>query len=181
MRHILVPLSLSLAACAGPGSSIAPRPQPPAAVHETSTSIEVRLSRDERAVGDVVALERDAAWDAVLTTYGDLGVPIEAQNRVDGVVTSSLFRMPRRLLDRRLSSYLDCGYSIAGARVDLWAVSARLVTALESSDKGLLVNSRLSTSARPRDGTSTPPVPCSSNGLLEREIVRLVREHGGGS
>ncbi|MGH7575811.1 MAG: hypothetical protein ACREM1_11895 [Longimicrobiales bacterium] len=181
MRWSAILLASSLAACGTASSSIAPGPELPAQVTPTSTGAHVRLNRNERVVGDVVALSPDAAWTAVLDFYRELGIPIEAHDPAGRVIASEAFRAPRRLLDRPLSDYLDCGTSLTGARVNTWSVSAQLMTQVESTGEGTAVRSRLTATARPRDGSSTPPVPCSSLGVLEREVVRRVSESGGGA
>lgn len=176
MRYAVISLGLFVAACAASSPSTEPGPQLPASVQGTSTGMEVRLNRDDRAVGDVVSLTREEAWNALVGTYRELEVPIDARGSGDGVITTERFRAPRRLLDQPLSTYMDCGSSIDGPRVRMWQVTARLVSELEEVDDGVLVSTRLTASARPRDGNSTSPIGCSSTGALEREIVRLVGE-----
>lgn len=176
MRRTTLLMASALVACAPASSSIAPGPEPPARIEATSTGVEVRLDADERVVGGVVPRSVDDAWDAVIAVYGQLGFPIEVRDRNRRAIATELFRAPRRILDRRLRSYMDCGQSLTGPRVDMWRVSARLMTELEPTSDGTAVRSRLTASARPRDGSSTSPVPCTSSGELEREILQWVRD-----
>lgn len=179
MRRTTLLIAAALVGCAPASSSIVPRPEPPARIEATSTGVEVRLDADERVVGGVVPRSADDAWDALVALYGQLGFPIEVRDPNRRAIATEIFRAPRRILDRRLRSYMDCGQTLTGARVDMWRVSARLMTELEPTGDGTTVRSRLTASARPRDGSSTPPVPCTSSGELEREIVQRVHDGSG--
>lgn len=180
MRRSTLLMATFLVACGPARSSIAPGPEPPAHVQATSTGVNVRLDSNERVVGDVVPLSADSAWNAVVALYGQLGFPIEVHDTMGRVIATGYFRAPREILDRRLGNYMDCGQTLTGPRVSMWRVTARLVTQVESMNDGTAVRSRLTASARPRDGSSTRAVPCTSKGELEGEIVRRVREGAGG-
>lgn len=180
MRRSTLLIVSALVACAPASSSIAPGPEPPPRVEATSTGVEVRLDVDERVVDGVVPLSVDDVWDAVVAVYGALGFPIEVQDPDRHAIATERFQAPRRILDRRLGSYMDCGQSLTGARVDVWRVTARLMTELQPASDGTTIRSRLTASARPRDGSSTSPVPCTTSGELEREIVRRVGDRTGG-
>lgn len=181
MRYAVIPIVFTVAACSATRPATDAGPQIPASVQGTSTGMEVRLNRDERAVSDMVTVSREDAWNALVRTYSVLELPIDVRGSGDGVLATERFRAPRELLDQPLGAFMDCGQGIDGPRVRLWQVRARLVTELEEGDDGVLVSTRLSGTARPRDGTSTDPIACSSTGRLEREIVRLVGEGAAGT
>jgi hypothetical protein len=136
----------------------------------------VRLDPGEQVIDDFVPMSRDSAWDAVLAVYRALGVPVERSHRAEGVITSAPFRAPRQLLGRRLAAFIDCGAGLTGARVDQWDVTGQVLTGVEAAGAGARLASRFTATARPRDGSSTAPITCTSTGAFEKEIIKLVQE-----
>lgn len=169
-----------LAACSSGQQGLRTPASPPPAVIESGTGAEVRLARDDRADETHVTASVDSVFARTRALYRALGLPVQAENRRDGIVESGNFRAPRELFDQPLARLLDCGQSLAGARVTLWNVTMQLTTGMRPHpENGTLVATRITASARPRDGTSTPPVPCYSTGRLERELAGRIGPRAG--
>lgn len=178
MRTAIVLPLLGLAACGARSSTVVGEPAGmPGVIYQTPTSAEIRIAPDDRATNHRVALPADSAFAAALAVYRTLGAPVRTQDRARGAIASEPFAAPRELLGRRLGTWIDCGTTMTGPRVDRWAVTLELGTAVAQAEGGTTIASLLTGFARPRDGSSSDPVRCSSTGLLEREIARII---GGG-
>jgi hypothetical protein len=175
MRPAIVLPLLGLAACGARSSTVVGEPAGvPGVIYQTPTSAEIRIASDDRAANIRVALPPDSAFSAALTVYRTLGAPLRTQDRARGAIASEPFAAPRELLGRRIGVWIDCGTTMTGPRVDRWAVTLELGTAVAPAEGGTRVASLLTGFARPRDGSSSDPVRCASTGLLEREIARLI-------
>lgn len=191
MRHLASAVALLLAV----GACTAPRDRPlatPTGQKRTPVQVEtfggtytVDLVRDDQISTGWIDVPVDDAWRHLLAVYGALGFEVadlaeyipEARR-----VTVSERRM-RRIADKRLSTYIDCGYAIAGNKADGGNVKVYLSTWLEPKDDGTQVTTRFESSARDT-GTSTAAVPCTTNGKLEQLIadqlvLRVFRERQG--
>ena len=181
MRPALVLLLLGLFACGARSSTVVGEPAGvPGVIYQTPTSAEIRINADDRATNHLIALPADAAFAAVLAAYRTLGAPLRTEDRARGASASEPFAAPRELLGRRIGHWVDCGTTMTGPRVDRWAVTLELRTALAQAEGGTNVASLLTGFARPRDGSSSDPVRCASTGLLEREIARIIADGRSG-
>lgn len=174
-----VGLALLANACASasPDPVIEMTASPPPSVTGTGSGTEIRYDRDTHIDEGSVLADISRVWQALPRAFSDLRVPIGEVDPVAHTVRSGSFKAPRQMATKQLSDFLDCGYSLSGPRVRLWEVNMDVLSAVRSDGEG---KSRLATTitanARPRDGTSTSPVPCNSKGVLERLILEQVRE-----
>src|SRR5258708_1289463 len=115
MRRLVLPLFLTLAACApGPGSSgIGAAP---------SASEIIRVSVGDQTIQmtrrlDVTTVEFQATaaqvWSALLAAHLELGIPVVKEDRSTG--TAVYVHRNKTMLDgKRLSSYVECGSTVTG-------------------------------------------------------------------
>lgn len=182
MRTI-VPVLLTaagLAACSSSQQGLRTPASPPPAVIQSGTGADVRLAREDRVNEEHVQANMDSVFARTRAIYRALGVPVHAESRRDGIVESANFTAPREFLDEPLARLLDCGQSMAGPRVTLWSVTMQLTTGMRPHpESGTLLATRVVATARPRDGTSTPPVPCNSTGRLERALASRIAPRAG--
>jgi hypothetical protein len=172
-------LALAGTACA----SAAPDPvidvsaSPPPSVTGTGSGTEIRYDRETHIEEGAVLADFSKVWQALPRAFSDLRVPIGEVDPVAHTVRSGFFKAPGQMATKQLSDFLDCGHSLTGPRVRLWEVSMDVLAAVRSDGEGKSrVATTITASARPRDGTSTSPVPCNSKGELERLILEQVRE-----
>jgi hypothetical protein len=150
---------------------------PPPTVTGTGSGTEIRYDRDTHVAEGPVLADLSVVWQALPKALADLRVPVGEVDPGAHTVHSGFFKAPRQMATKQLSDFLDCGYSLEGPRVRLWEVNMDVLSAVRADGQG---KSRLATtitaSARPRDGTSTSPVPCNTKGELEKLILEQVRE-----
>lgn len=183
-------LLLALSACAsnpreGPPTTATGQTRVPMTVDLASGSYSVDLVRDDQITTGWIDAPVDDAWRHLLDVYEALGFEVRDLTEyipAERRVTVAVPRM-RRLADQRLSTFLDCGYSMTSPKADQGHVRVFLSTWLEPKEGGTTVTTRFEAAARDT-GTSTAAVPCSSRGKLEQLIadqllLRIVRESLG--
>ena len=178
MRPSLLLLCLSLAAC-GPGSGsseVAAAPSPIEVIKVDVGGTTIQMTRRL----DVMTVEFQATaaqvWSALSTAHLELGIPVVKADRATG--TASYIHRNKGMLDgKRVSTYVDCGSTVTGARADMYAVTITENEALSAPRAGTTALSiGLNTWAK-NPNESTASVPCSSTGALEKRIVQLVVEN----
>ncbi len=164
-----------LGACAPGGPAVNEGPTPPPTVTVSGTGAEITLAR-ETAINEMIIDEPIAdVWRVLPNAWQDAMVPIARVNNATRTLQSGSFRAPSKIVGKPLSDYFDCGYTMAGPRVTLWQVMLDITGMVRPDSAGARVVTRIDALARPRDGTSTSPVSCSSRGELERIITGNVR------
>jgi hypothetical protein len=151
---------------------------PPPTVSGSGSGAEIRYERDTHISEGAVLADMATVWKALPRSWSDLSIPVGETNTGNHTVRSGFFKAPQKMGSKSLGDFLDCGYSMAGPRVLMWQVQMDILSAVRADESG---HSRLATTitanAKPRDGTSTGAVPCSSKGELERLILEQVKEN----
>jgi hypothetical protein len=172
-------LALAAGACAsaGPDPVIDVAAGPPPTITGTGSGAEIRYDRDTHIEEGAVLADLSRVWQALPRALSDLRVPVGAIDPAAHTVHSGFFKAPQQMATKHLSDFLDCGYSLSGPRVRLWEVNMDVLSAVRADGEGKSrMGVTITASARPRDGTSTAPVPCNTKGELERLIIEQVRE-----
>jgi len=172
---------LTAMACStqAPGIETSPGPRP--GVLPTGSGAEINLARDSYVDEDVVPGSVADVWRVLPVAWGDAQVPVNSANTAQRTLRSGSFKAPSRIVGKSLSDFFDCGYSISGPRVTLWEVTVDVASAVLPDSAGMSrVATMVNASARPRDGSSTGSVACTSRGELERIIVGNVKVRLGG-
>ena len=176
-------LALVVVAC-GPSRppAISTAPQtPPGVTPSASGGAEIRLQRDVFVDEDVVDGPMLDVWKVLPKAWADAMVPVGETNTATKTLRSGTFRAPSKIVGKPLSDFLDCGYSISGPRVTMWDVRMDVTTAvLADSPTKTRVATVVNGTAKPRDGSSTAAVGCTSRGELERIILGNIRVKMGG-
>ncbi len=176
--------ALALAGCVPASGTPTPRQTLTTTRVETPTGgFETRISADAQIRTDTVFAPAEAAWSALVPAYLALGITDSQVNLIDpdGRRVGAMKLQVRRLGGQRLSSYLDCGHQVGTVRADQALVTISLETTLEPRGTGeTVVHTRLDAQARDV-GVSSQPLPCTSNGALERSIALAVKARTGES
>ncbi len=170
-----------LGACASPRTpAISDSPELPPRVMGGVGGTDVRISADREAVEGSVDAAADQVWRVLPLAWSDSRVKEGEPDATTRSLRSGLFRVPRRIAGKPLADFFDCGFTISGPRVNLWDVYIDVVTsAVAESAVRTRVATIISVSAKPRDGSSTSAVLCTSKGELERIILGNVRSRLG--
>jgi hypothetical protein len=170
-------LTLAVACTSSRAPVIQQGAEPPPVVMTAPGSTDVRTNAEVRAIERVIPVPLDTAWVRLAAAWASLDIPVREANPRGGTLRSDRFRARSNMTGRPMRESVDCGYSVAGQRADLWDVYLEVTSAIRP--EGGPANTRVSTvivaSARPRDGSGTPPVSCSSLGRIEGVIADRVR------
>ncbi len=162
-------------------AAVRPATDAPPAVVVAGGGVDVRINSSNRVIEDEIYAPVGEAWVALGAAWKDLDFPVAQADEAARTLRSRPFRAPRRIGGKRLVELFDCGYSIGGQRAELWEVTIEIVTALRAVNPARTsVSTMVAAIARPREGTSTDPVPCQSKSELERILLRQLAERTDG-
>jgi len=123
----------------------------------------------------------DAAWDALVQVYRNIGIEIAGQDNGRRVINNPDLRVTRRLGGERLSRYLECGSGSIGGFADRFRIQMNILSQVEESPEGLsTLHTTIQAVGDNPEGTSNTRVPCSSTHQLEHRIAAEVEALVGG-
>ncbi|MBM4183601.1 MAG: hypothetical protein FJ207_05165 [Gemmatimonadetes bacterium] len=178
-RALLAALAPLAIACAAPRVA----PPPSATPNLTSTMVMSPNGRaapldlrHESSVGQrTVAASLVAVWAVLPAVFAQLEVEPTRVDSSEAVIGNPNFRA-RRIEDRRMSDWLDCGRAFGREYADHYTVSIGLLVQLvPAAEGGTIVRTVLDAYARD-PSTSGNAVHCITWGSLERRIGELVAE-----
>lgn len=116
-----------------------------------------------------------AVWNALPAAYLALGIEPTVSDQASGTFGNQSFARTRKIGDKRVSAYFECGFSTTGMRADEWQLSASVVTRISAAPAGQTqLATSVSGAVHPKDGTSAQTVACESTGALENSIRTAV-------
>jgi hypothetical protein len=117
----------------------------------------------------------DRVWAVLPEVFERLEIPVNRRDRQVPEMGNSGFAV-RRIEDKRMSAYVDCGTTLAGRLADVHDVTLMVIVRLAAtSDGGTTVTTFVDATAKSRS-TSGNPIHCQSNGALERRVSDVVAE-----
>ncbi len=171
--------ALLFAACA----SAAPEPiqlpgQPPARVDPNGGGYDIMLDRADQPIGLRLAAPADRVWPLALAAYSALGLRVDGSDAAHYLAQTRGQLLRRQLNGIALSTYFDCGTELSGSIADSWRLKldARMAVAAGTSPDSSALQTLLTVTATPVEGTSAQVTPCSSRGRLETKLAQLVRD-----
>jgi hypothetical protein len=174
---------VALVLCAG-ASVPAQAVLPPTVGHEQEVTHinldgytwDVVWTRDRSVVERKLPVPADAAWTAFPAVFAELGIDpniIDSRQMLFGNA-GAVYR--HDLAKQRLSHYVNCGNIIGLSSADTYEVYIRVISQVLPVDGGLSkVRTEVDAHARAVDGAEQS-VPCSSTGLLESRIAKLLSQ-----
>ena len=111
----------------------------------------------------------------------ELKIELKVRDSTAGVVGNLELVKMRSLGRTPLSRYVSCGQGMTGANADSYRVYLALIAFVDTvPDKGMTrLSVALAAAAQDLQGSSKPPVKCSSTGMLEGHIRRVVAARFG--
>ena len=173
---------VALAICCATASVRAQAALPPTVGHEQEVthitlegnSFDVMWTRDRSVVERKLPVPADAAWTAFPAVFGELGIDPNVIDTRQMLVGNAGAVYRHDLAKQRLSHYLNCGSMMGLSSADMYDVYIRVISQVLPVDGGLSkVRTEVDAHAKAIDG-SGESVPCSSTGLLESRIAKLL-------
>ncbi|HEX8394684.1 MAG TPA: hypothetical protein VF665_20225 [Longimicrobium sp.] len=181
MRYLTLAAAVCLTGCAGMKSTVSAPDEELRSVVRLHTARGVRDLELTRRTFDqprFVRMQWDAGLAALPAVYEQLGIPSAAMlNQDDQLFGRRYMRTRHSLGGVRMSRYLNCGSTFV-AGPDTYELTLTVMTTLRPTGGGSMVRTWVDATGRDPAGSGTQPVQCSSTGLLEREIVRLLNSGG---
>jgi hypothetical protein len=132
------------------------------------------LTRDVVVRQTSIEAPRAKVWEALHEVHHALGIGFTNGDLGTGTATFEVANRIRTVAGKPASRYIDCGIGPAGARADSYRLVVRVNHSLESpTPTSTVLTSTLQAWAR-NPGLSSDAIPCTSLGLLEREIGAAV-------
>lgn len=180
-HRVAVPaLMLTLASCAAGNTAPGTRDQGTVSVITgAGYPLEIRRGADIR-LNQKVTLSAMDTWNALPGVYEELGVEVDVRDSARKQVGASAQRFSRRILNRTLSDFFDCGLDPGLNRplADQVPVTARVVTTVMETAEGTELATAVEGTAR-RSGGNAGTAPCRSTGLLEALVGEMVQLRAG--
>jgi hypothetical protein len=134
----------------------------------------VDLTRDTDVIETRVPAPPERVWQTLHEVHETLGIPFTSGRAEDGAAVFQLQNQIRTVAGKSASKYLDCGMGPAGPRADSYRLLIKVLHRFDSPAPGTTALRTLLEASARNPAISGDPVPCSSTGLLEREIGGMV-------
>lgn len=167
--------------CAACGASARQGPlqapaQAPARIDATPSYYDIQVSRSDHPIGQAYGAPPDRVWPVALAAYAAAGLRVDGSSAAQRQVQTQGQVLRRSLKGVALSSYFDCGHELSGSIADSWRlkIDARMAVGSGGSRDSSIVQTLVSVSASPVEGTSTELRGCASKGALEARIAQAI-------
>jgi hypothetical protein len=179
VSFILAPALLLAAGCASSGTS-SHDPAPDRIVAVDDRGVVIRQSTDDQFTNATYAAPRDKVWHALLAAYAEAGIEPSLSDQAAGRYGNTAFAVPRRVMNRPISQFFNCGDGSTGRLVDNGQVTALIVTTLKSLPDGTTsALTQVKASLRRTDSAMGKLLNCSSSGALEEFVGTSIRKQLG--
>ncbi|HEU4632014.1 MAG TPA: hypothetical protein VFS08_19850 [Gemmatimonadaceae bacterium] len=166
-----------LAGCASGGASV-----PGAGPREVTTRVETaegpvdfRMVPSDPSAAFTIEAPPDSTWRVLALVYDQLKLHVttlDTENRRLGVENA---RILRRLGGTRLSKYLSCGERLGQPVAETDEIRLTLLTQVVPDGPNRSTLHTLVNATAKQTGSGGAPIQCATTGILEQEIVKLVR------
>ena len=174
LRSCVLTLTV-LCGCASSTSSTRERPSQERVHAVNPETGETMRTASVEVASTTVRASPAAVWNALPAAYSAFGIEPTVNDRASGTFGNQSFVRTRKIGDKRVSDYFECGLSTTGQRADEWQIVASVVSKISAAPDG---QTRLATmvsgTVHPRDGTSAQSVGCASTGAIENGIKTAV-------
>ena len=172
MRRSILAAVILLAGCATAGD------ENPAVTTRNPTTIAPQQQIELTHQNVINAMDFPATtqqvWAALMRVHAQLGVPLVSADEKSLIAKYQFESKTGSMLGKPTANYVDCGTGSAGPRVNTYRVTIKITEAVEREyeDRTRLLTVIDATARSP--GMNADPVPCTSHGMLERQIAALV-------
>jgi hypothetical protein len=139
------------------------------------SALDIAWTRDQHVYEKTLEIPSNLAWSAYPNVFADLRIDPNIINS-DQMVFGSAAYHRNTLGKKRLSHYFECGNMLGVSTADSYDVWVRVISQVLPLDGGLsTVRTQVEATARVGDRMGET-VRCSSTGLLESQITKLLTE-----
>ena len=178
MRLTLPLTVLLLSACGSAPPSEGPAPATePTNTSLTATATRVHVAADAPLQAVVLRGPVEAAWLMLAPVYEQLGLKVDYSN-VESLTMGVSEFTGTRIGEKRTTDLIRCGnQGSGGSAFTRYRTQVRILTTLTAAaDGNTLIQTRVTATGTPMDGSSRQVTLCTSTGELESTIARMVRE-----
>jgi hypothetical protein len=119
-----------------------------------------------------VAAPPAAVWTAVKQAYASLEIPVGIENQAAHTIGNQNFYKSRTLGGQPMTTFVDCGQGMTGAKAASYRIYMSLITNVSSDAKGgTLVEVTFSALGQDVTEGSTDRIPCGTTGRLEQLVL----------
>ena len=132
----------------------------------------IRQSTTDEHSTAAFAAPMERVWRALVSSYAEAGIDPTISDPGMGRHGSASFVVPRRLLDKPVWQYFDCGVGLNGRLAENGRITALVITTLLPQPDGTTsASTQVSASLRRTDSATGTLLTCASTGALE-EFLR---------
>lgn len=177
MRALLLSISiLTATACGSPTTGSGPTSGPGSSIIPTSTGVLIRIAEDGAPSREIVSATPEQVWAILPAVYEQLGIEAGIMDS-DGLVYGAPRFTGTRIGGRRTAEFMRCGSAGAGPSTGGYRIRLSIQSKVrELAEGSTAIETQVTGSGTPFEGTSTGVVRCVSTGDLEREIARIAGE-----
>jgi len=176
---VLAPALLLAGWCASSGTP-GQNPAPDRLIAVDESGGVIRQSTDDQFTHATFAAPRDKVWHALLAAYAEAGIEPSLSDPATGKYGNTAFAVPRRVMNRPISQFFNCGEGSTGRLVDNGQVTALIVTTLTSLPDGTTsASTQVKAALRRTDSSMGRLLNCSSSGALEEFLSTSIRKQLG--
>jgi hypothetical protein len=165
-------LLILLSACASGGNSTDTITAKPQTIYAGDQST-ARLEGDKpRASAMNIAAPVAVVWAAAKQAYASVGIPVAFENQPGHQLGNQNFYQSRQLGGEPMTSMVDCGNGMTGAKAASYRIYMSLFTDIKPDDKGgTLVQMTFTALGQDMSGVSSDRIPCGTTGHLEQILL----------
>jgi hypothetical protein len=183
MRRLRFPLALvATASCASSGSSPGTelaQPSERVVAADNHGALRTTVAPNAKVV---IPVAPSRVFQAMRAVYEELGIPRTTDDAATGRVGNTNFWKTRKLGNEPISTYLNCGDSIAGPAADNYRVYISLISVVRPDGMGgSEVETAFSAQAQNLEGTTADRVACGTTGRLEERIQKIATQKLNGA
>jgi hypothetical protein len=169
MRRVALLILLCGCASGNSGETYAPKQ---ATIYGGDAST-ARLEADKpRGSTMNIAAPVTVVWAAAKQAYASLGIPVTFENPSGHQMGNQNFYKSRDLGGEQMTSFVDCGNGMTGAKAATYRIYMSLLTDITTDGKGgTLVQMTFSALGQDMSGVSSDRIPCGTTGHLEQTLL----------
>ncbi len=140
----------------------------------------IRQSTTDEHSRTTFAAPLERVWRALVSSYAEAGIDPTISDPGMGRHGSASFAVPRRMLDKPIWQYFDCGVGLNGRLAENGRITARIITTLLPQPDGTTsASTQVTALLRRTDSATGTLLNCESTGALEEFLRTAIAKRLG--